>query len=222
MPGRAGATLLMKSRQFSATYRHSAIAREGWTTLAVIALAAALFQILVDPVIGALFWVPWFLLLYLFRDPRRDVPSIPLAVLSPVDGQVISVEHEREEQSGRNMRRVRLLMNPFGVYSIRSPVEAKIIRQWFPGHRHGNRSFGQWLQSDEGDDVVLRIGPSRFRRMPSCYAQAGDRVGQGQRCGFVPYGAYLDLLLPENSRLMVREGDRVASGVSVVATLLRG
>jgi phosphatidylserine decarboxylase len=211
----------MKSRQFSATYRHSAIAREGWTILAVTALAAALFQILVDPVIGVLFWIPWFLLLYLFRDPRRDVPSIPLAVLSPVDGQVVAISEEREEQTGRNMRRVRLLMNPFGVYSIRSPLEAKIIRQWFPGRRNEG-AFGQWLQSDEGDDVILLIGTGRLRRIPSCYAQAGDRVGQGQRCGFVPFGAHLDLLIPENSRLRVREGDRVASGVSVVATLLRG
>lgn len=212
----------MKSRQFSATYRHPTIAREGWTILAVTALAAALAQILIEPLIGALLWIPWLLLLYIFRDPRRKVPAIPKAVLSPVDGRVVAIGEEREEQTGRRMYRLRLLMNPLGVYSVRSPIEAKIIRQWFPSHQRANRAFGQWFQSDEGEDVVLRMGIGRFRRVPSCYAQAGERVGQGQRCGFVPFGAYLDLFVPENSRLKVREGDRVESGVSVLAKLVRG
>lgn len=212
----------MTSRHFSTTYRHPTVAREGWAVLGVTAAVAALLQMLVDPLLGALLWVPWLLLLYLFRDPRREVPSIPMAVLSPVDGRVVSIDEEREEQTGRSMHRLRLLMNPLGVYSVRSPIEAKIVRQWFPSHQRANRAFGQWFQSDEGHDVVLRMGIGRFRRVPSCYAQAGERVGQGQRCGFVPLGAYLDLLVPANSRLTVREGDRVESGVSVVATLLRG
>lgn len=209
----------MKTRNLGTTYRHPAIAREGWRTLAVTALAAVLFQLLVDPVIGALFWVLLLVLLYLFRDPRREVPSVPLAVLSPVDGQVVSVSEEQEPHTGRHMQRVRLAMNPLGVYSIRSPLEGKIMRQWFPKAKRAG-AFGQWLQSDEGDDIVLRINTGRLKRMPFCYAQSGERVGHGQRCGYVPFGGYLDLLVPDNTRLMVREGDKVQSGVSVIAMLL--
>jgi len=210
----------MKSRQLTATYRHPLIAREGWPTLFAVAFAAVLSQALVDPLAGIIFWALWLLLLYLFRDPRRKVPSIPLAVLSPVDGQVISVGEEYDERNGCRMRLLRLAMSPLGVYSIRSPLEGKIMRQWFPGARRMSRSFGQRVKSDEGDNIILRINTGRLRRTPFCYVQSGERIGQGQRCGYVPFGAYLDLLVPDNSRLMVGEGDSVKSGVSVVARLV--
>jgi phosphatidylserine decarboxylase len=48
----------------------------------------------------------------------------------------------------------------------------------------------------------------------------GDRVGQGQRCGFIHLGGQVDLYLPESSRTLVTAGDWVRGGADVIAKLI--
>jgi phosphatidylserine decarboxylase len=48
----------------------------------------------------------------------------------------------------------------------------------------------------------------------------GDRVGQGQRCGFIHLGGRVDLYLPESCRTLVTVGDWVHGGSDVIAKLI--
>ena len=79
---------------------------------------------------------------------------------------------------------------------------------------------GVWLQSDEGDDVVMVMARGRLRNEPRCYVRFGERTGQGKRCGFIHLGGTIDLYLPENSRMTIKEGDKVRGGSDIIAKLV--
>ena len=68
-----------------------AIARKAWLPVAVAGVVAGLayeqcgINCSVPPIIIVI------ALLYLFRDPERSVPPVPLGIVSPVDGRVVAV-----------------------------------------------------------------------------------------------------------------------------------
>ncbi len=72
--------------------RNTLISRQGLVPLLAVVLAAILVLHFIGGGESLAFWVLALLVLVLFRDPERDVPSIPLSVLSPADGHVVSIE----------------------------------------------------------------------------------------------------------------------------------
>jgi phosphatidylserine decarboxylase len=164
------------------------------------------------------FWGLSLLILVMFRDPERDIPSQPMAVVSPADGRITAVTNTRDPYLDRDSIRVTLQMNPWGVFTTRSPVEGKVLQP--PSLPEDARMpHGVWLQTDEGDDVVMVMMRGRLHTAPRCDIRIGERVGQGKRCGFVHLGGQIDVYLPERSRLDVTVGDWVRSGSDVIATL---
>jgi phosphatidylserine decarboxylase len=200
--------------------RYPFIAREGWLSLFLVGGAAAtvLYQF------GWLWSVPlWALvivLLFLFRDPARTVPAAPLAVVSPADGRVTLVETCNDPYLDRDARRITIRMHPYGVYSTRSPAEGKMLEPKRDSSGPTGLPHGVCLQTDEGDDLVIVMNRGPLRNPPRCYVRFGERVGQGQRCGFITLGSTVDIYLPLNSRIKVQEGERVHAGADVIAQLV--
>jgi len=170
------------------------------------------------------------LLLFLFRDPARKIPSAPLGVVSSVCGRVERVLSVRDDYLQRNAICVTINMGLTSVYSLRSPMEGKIVEQWLAvpskiissdtPHSGANKTFAQWIQSDEGDDVVMVVEATLLTPRPRCYAHSGERIGQGQRCGYLRFGSRVHVLLPESARVAVRAGDQVTAGTDIIATLV--
>ena len=80
--------------------------------------------------------------------------------------------------------------------------------------------FAQWIQSDEQDNVVMAVKSATSIYRPRCYSRSGDRIGQGQRCGFIPFAAVVQVNVPESSRIEVKIGDVVRGGSDTLATLV--
>jgi phosphatidylserine decarboxylase len=80
--------------------------------------------------------------------------------------------------------------------------------------------YSSWIKTDEDDDVVVVMGSSSSGRSPRCYIQSGERVGQGQRCGYARFGAKLTLYIPVNSRVEVKPGDNIHAGSDILAKLV--
>jgi phosphatidylserine decarboxylase len=199
--------------------RFPLIAREGVLLLLAAILAAVVVLNLSGLQTSLPFWGLSLLILVIFRDPDREIPSQPMAVVSPADGRVTAVTATRDPYLDRDSIRVTLQMNPFGVFTTRSPVEGKVLQ---PPHTPEDTRMphGVWLQTDEGDDVVMVMMRGRLHTAPRCYIRIGERIGQGKRCGFVHLGGQVDVYLPQRSRLAVDVGDWVRSGSDVIATLV--
>ncbi len=168
------------------------------------------------------FWLLSLLVLFMFRDPEREIPSSPLAVVSPVDGRISAIEHLYDPYLDRQSLRIQIDMFRTGVYTTRSPVEGKVLE---PGAAlmaklPPKSPHGVWIKTDEGDDLVVVMHRGPLGNAPTCAVRFGERVGQGQRCGYLHLGGRIQLYLPENSRVIVNINDQVQAGKNVVAYLV--
>jgi phosphatidylserine decarboxylase len=171
-------------------------------------------------------WLMALALVWLFRDPDREIPPVPLGVVSPADGRVVAAGPVRDAWLERDAIGVTIRMRRSGVFVMRSPVEGKVQKMWTGITQDGaaaNSGSGVafWLQTDEGDDVVITVRTPRRMLRSRCYIHAGERVGQGQRCGLTPFGATVEVLMPAGSRVETESGTRVQAGADLIATLMR-
>jgi len=209
--------------------RYPFIAKEGWLLLFVLAGLVLLAFNFISSIIALVLAIIFCFFLFLLRDPQRTIPSLPLAIVSPVEGKVIETDEmddpwTSKQGLNRQARRVRLKMSPLDVYSFRSPVEGKVMEQWSEKceAENGQRKFAFWIRTDEGDDVVtvFRLSPYTaicFR----IYIQSGERLGQGQRCGFLFFGGTVDVFIPASSKLEVEPEQSISSGEGILACLIR-
>ena len=168
--------------------------------------------------------VPALLLIFLyliFRDPKRQVPAVPLGVVSPADGVVIDVGVTDKGALDRESHRIVIRVNSFGTYTARCPIEGKImdLHSDPPERLVNNESSGLWVRTDEDDDVVLQFRGHRFGLAPLAFLRYGERVGQGQRCAFLRLTRQAEVQLPIASRVLVKTGQRVTAGADVLAKL---
>ncbi len=199
--------------------RHPYFATAGWLPFAVCLIGAVAVWHYAGLLWSAPLWLACVLIVYLFRDPERDIPSSPLAVVSPSDGTVVSVETVHDPYLDRPAKRIVIDMSHYGVYSTRAPVEAR-VHEMRGSAEGGQRPHGVWLKTDENDDLVVVMHRGPLRNAPRCYVRIGERVGQGQRCGFIGLGGEVEVYVPENSRIEVKPGSRVRAGSDVIATLV--
>ena len=198
------------------------IAKEAWLIIITVFGAALFAKFFLS---GAVFiFLLIFLLttIFLFRDPHREIPSQPLAVVSPIHGIISKVGEAKEIRTNTSMVRIRIVMRIIDIYSLRSPIEGKVIEQWynpsFKNKSHKHLDFH--VQSDEGDNVITAIRFRNIIRSSHVYLNSGERIGQGQRCGYISFGAVVDLFLPVESKILVEVGQHVDSGNTVLAELI--
>ncbi len=163
-----------------------------------------------------------FLAFYLFRDPVREIPSRPLAIVSPVHGVVTLVEETKETPLNERARHVQIVMRLYDIYSLRSPTEGKVTDQWSspPDENQPRRHLDFCVRTDEGDKVIIAIRPRNIIHHFRVYLQQGERVGQGQRCGYLCFGGVIDVFLPFDSRVLVEAGQFVNAGSDLLAQLI--
>ncbi len=209
------------------THRHTLVAREGWRLLFLAAFAASLVYVFLGAAVALPFILVTVFLLFLFRDPPRKIPSSPLGLVSPVDGTVMAIEEVHDDFLDRQAIRFTIKMNWYGIYSTRSPMEGKVMKQWSSESPKElattvnlQDKSAQWIQSDEGDDIIVCMLNDKITRRPGCIAHSGERVGQGQRCGFIHFGAVIELFIPVNSRIDVKKAAKVLAGSDILATLV--
>lgn len=201
--------------------RNPFVAREG----APFLVAAVIGAYLAFRFYGIYAAIPPVILLFyfacVFRDPKRNVPSIPLGVVSPVDGKVVEVGLTDKSALNGEAHKIVIRINSFGTYSARCPVEGKImdfrgelLRDKVPAEANG-----LWLRTDENDDVVLQFHGYRFGLAPQAFLGYGERVGQGQRCAYLRLARFAEVQLPINGRVLVTVGQQVVAGSDLLAKL---
>lgn len=202
--------------------RYPVIAKEGWLLLLIVIIVGVVLMSKFNLIQSLPVWAIVIALLYMFRDPYRNIPASPLAVVSPVDGVIEDISKVHDQWLDRPVQRVKIRMSFSSTFTIRSPLEGKLVRSWSPetvnlddGKKACRQSF--WLQSDEGDDVLTSIYTGSMASRLRFYAHPGERLGQGQRCGYFFLGRLVEVYLPEDARIIVKTGDRVLSGSGVIA-----
>lgn len=173
---------------------------------------------------GAIFLALGLFVVYFFRDPQRQVPSAPDAVVSPADGRVMEIVDEAlGERAGK---RVSIFLSIFDVHVNRAPVSGQISRMDY----HAGRFLAAWKEkaSEANEQNVITIataaGEIRFKQIAGwvarrilCWTKIGDEVRIGQRIGMIRFGSRTDIWLPAEAEILVRRGQHVAGGATQIA-----
>ena len=161
------------------------------------------------------------LLVLLFRDPRRAVPPVALGVVSPVDGDVVGVDTTDRCVVQGEAYRIRIRIDHLGTYSARSPVEGWVmdLSSKLGGADSECPANALWLETDEGNSVVLQFHEYRLGLAPKAFVQIGQRVGQGQRCAYIRLARFAEVYLPIAGRVHVEPGQRVTAGNDLIGAV---
>ncbi len=210
------------------SYPHPVIAREGWPFLAVAVAVAALVTWLAGwwslP-----FWLLALFVLQFFRDPARNVPQDPSLVCAPADGRIVVVEKAQDPYTRRQALKISVFMNVFNVHSNRSPVDGVVTGVSYHAGGFFNAALDKasldnernalTIRMDDGGEVTCVQVAGLVARRILCYVKQGDRLGKGQRFGFIRFGSRVDVYLAPTSRARVAVGDKVYGGETVLAEL---
>jgi phosphatidylserine decarboxylase len=210
-------------------YPHPVIAREGWLFVAIGLLVSALVLFLAGAWWSVPFWLATLFVVQFFRDPPRNVPDDPGAVLSAADGRVVEVSRAQDPYVKREALKVSVFMNVFNVHSNRSPVDGVVKERWyFPGAFVNaaldkasleNERSALWLRTRDGHDVTCVQVAGLIARRVLCYVGAGAELERGQRFGFIRFGSRVDHYLPLDARVTAAIGDKVYAAETVLAWL---
>lgn len=162
-----------------------------------------------------------------FRDPERDVPADPAAVVSAADGKVLSVERLVDERFGETeFLRIAVFLSVFDVHVNRSPVAGRVadyfvtdggyVNAMKPGAEHNVAAYTV-LDTAHGRVVVAQRTGLIARRIVH-RAPVGALLARGERFGLIRFGSRTDVYLPADAAdAVVAPGDRVIGGASVIA-----
>ena len=190
---------------------------------------AAMAAWFVSAWLSVLFLLLIFCTVAFFRDPDRVSPTGPSLIVAAADGTVTEiVEMDENEVLKAKTRRVGIFLSIFDVHINRAPIDGRIV---YRQHREGlcldarradcsekNESITWAFESPRATIVVRQLTGAIARRIVA-WAEVGDELKKGERFGMIRFGSRTELYLPVNAELLVKTGDHVLGGSTIIARL---
>ena len=179
--------------------------------------------------LSLLFFVLILYTLFFFRDPDRNIPADRNAVLAAADGTVTDItEVEESEVLKTRMRRVGIFLSIFDVHTNRAPIEGRIT---YRQHHEGlcldarspdcsekNEAMTWGIENPRATVVVRQLTGAIARRIVA-WADVGDQLAKGERFGMIRFGSRTEVYLPLTASVLVKAGEHVAGGSTIIARL---
>jgi phosphatidylserine decarboxylase len=164
-----------------------------------------------------------------FRDPDRQVPVGANLIVAAADGRVSDiVEFDEKEVLKTRTRRVGIFLSIFDVHTNRAPIDGRIVyRQHHEGLCLDARDADcpakneamTWAFENLRVTIVVRQLTGAIARRIVAWAGVGDELKKGQRFGMIRFGSRTELYLPLEAEILVKTGDHVSGGSTVIARL---
>jgi phosphatidylserine decarboxylase len=197
-----------------------------------------IFAILAVLAIASWWLTSWLSLVFLiliiytlafFRDPDRVVPVDPNAVVAAADGTVTEIaEVEETEILKTKTRRVGIFLSIFDVHTNRAPIDGRII---YRKHWHGlcldarrsdcsqKNEAMTWAFENSRATIVVRQLTGAIARRIVAWSRVGDELKKGDRFGMIRFGSRTEIYLPFTATVLVKVGDHVSAGSTIIARL---
>ncbi|WP_433300765.1 phosphatidylserine decarboxylase [Actinoplanes sp. CA-030573] len=165
-----------------------------------------------------------------FRDPERETPTDPAAVVASADGRVLSVERMTDARFGEGeFLRIAVFLSVLDVHVNRVPVAGRVADYFVEEGGYANAMTAAAehnvaaytvLDTERGTVVVAQrtglIARRIVQRVP-----VGTLVARGERMGLIRFGSRTDVYLPaDKAEPLVAVNEKVIGGASVIARWL--
>ncbi|MBD1208763.1 MAG: phosphatidylserine decarboxylase family protein [Ignavibacteria bacterium] len=174
-----------------------------------------------------------FFALWFFRNPTRTVPQEALSddavVIAPADGKVVQIITLEEPRLIKGKaERISIFLSPLDVHVNRVPANGEIV---FSEYRRGKFLVAMdHRASEENEQTIIGLKNNKgvliFKQMTGALARRivneakpGDRFKAGDEFGMMKFGSRMDVIVPEGTHILVREGERVVGGETVLCRL---
>ncbi len=207
-------------------FRFSPIAYDGWKFVlgfGFIGFLFLFFGILFAKGVGIFSVFLALFSMFFFRDPERKIPKTD-DILCPADGTVLEVSTIDGEGYGQG-RVVRIFMSVFDVHIQRAPVAGMVKSLSYapgifldtrdPRAPFANESNTIEITTDRGRVMVKQIAGLIARRIV-CWVRPEDVVESGERIGLIRYGSQVDLYVPMEVEVCVKDGAKVTAGQTIL------
>jgi phosphatidylserine decarboxylase len=168
-------------------------------------------------------------ILYFFRNPQRNVPAGKNMILSPADGVIMEIEEVYEDKFIKDRAiRVSVFLSINNVHLNRSPLAGEVKYRYY---RHGkfipafkshaseiNEKNFIGIESQSFKVLVCQITGFIARRI-KCWVDEGQKLAAGEIIGIIKFGSGTELYIPVGSKLLVKKGDKVRAGETIIGTL---
>ncbi len=170
-------------------------------------------------------------LLYFFRDPPRQIPNSPGAIVSPADGKIVEITPLASyDYLGEPAVRIGIFLSIFNVHINRAPLAVRVVELHYkPGEflnamnpESAIRNEFMWIGFETTEEprrkLAVRQISGLIARRIVCPLQPGLTVAQGEKFGMIKFGSRTELILPAAGlQINVRVGDHVRAGSDIVA-----
>jgi phosphatidylserine decarboxylase len=206
------------------------VAKEGYPFIGFAAFGTIFLALLDFPLAAVISFIATTFVLCFFRDPERFVPARQDALVSPADGKVIIVEKVSENPfTLTEAHKISIFMNVFNVHVNRTPCEGKVEKIAYKAGKFysadsakgglENEYCASVITTPQGKTVAFVQIAGLIARRIVCWLEPGDEIKRGSRIGIIRFGSRVDLYLPLETEVLVKEGDKVRAGESVLGYL---
>lgn len=198
--------------------------------LILLAVMNALLGYFLVPGLAWLSLLPLFLaafVAFFFRNPKREISSDPALVLSPADGHV-SIVRPVDEQHPEAGTFVSIFLSVFDVHVNRTPIAGKITMVAYQPGKFLNALNERSSLENEQNTVTVEneLLTVTFKQIAGVIARRivfwpkiGDTLQPGERVGLIKFGSRTDLFLPPQVEVLVKKGERVIGGKTIIGKI---
>jgi len=169
------------------------------------------------------------MILQFFRNPQRKTSVNENHIIAPADGQVVVIEEVEEKEYFHDKRiQVSIFMSPLNVHVNRNPIAGLVkyvkyhaglyLVAWHPKSSTDNERTTIVIEAKNKQQVLFRQIAGAMARRIVCYLKEGQAAEQGKEMGFIKFGSRVDVILPANSKLVVKLNEDVRGGETVIAS----
>jgi phosphatidylserine decarboxylase len=168
--------------------------------------------------------------LYFFRDPEARGTEGKGLVLAPGHGKVDVVDTTTEPRFlGGECQRISIFLSVFDVHVQNAPVTGRVaFLKHAPGQylsalrtdcglHNENVLIGIEASDPANEKVGVRLIAGVLARRIIPWVEAGEEIVRGERISLIQFGSRVDVYLSKRAQLLVRVGDRVVGGETVLA-----
>lgn len=202
------------------------VVKDGYPHIIIFIIIAIIVAYIFNPIYAVIPVVLAIYLAYFFRNPKRITLPDDSLLYSPADGTVMAVEdfHD-DEYLDEDAVKVTIFLSVFNVHVNRSPMRGQIKYQRYtcggfvPAYKKAasfeNERHAIGLENDKNRILVIQIAGLLARRIVS-WTTLGHNLEQGQCYGMIKFGSSTELIMPKSVDIMVKKGDKVKGGITVI------
>ena len=206
--------------------------REGQKFL-TISLILTFILLLFSKFLGFLGIIISIWVFYFFRDPDRHPILDNNFLVAPADGMICQIENDvsgPKELSMENDKfiKVSVFMNVFNCHVNRFPIDCKVNEVFYKPGDFVNASLDDAsinnernlikITSVQNDEIVVTQVAGLVARRIVSYCNNTENYKQGQSFGIIRFGSRVDLFFKNNFKVLVKKGQTVIGGETLLAS----